>query len=59
VYEAKFIFDDRYCKSVYDFNGIKFFAATVDYLELPEGFVVYGRRVSLSIVESIVTDSEK
>jgi hypothetical protein len=23
VYEAKFIFDDRYCKSVYDFNGIK------------------------------------
>jgi hypothetical protein len=37
VYEAKFIFDDRYCKSVYDFNGIKLFLATVDYLELPVG----------------------
>jgi hypothetical protein len=38
VYEAKFIFDNRYCKSVYDFNGNQIaFAATVDYLELPEG----------------------
>jgi hypothetical protein len=37
VYEAKFIFDDRYCKSVYDFNGNQIaFAATVDYHELPE-----------------------
>jgi hypothetical protein len=37
VYEAKFIFDDRYCKSVYDFNGNQIAFATVDYLELPEG----------------------
>lgn len=38
VYEAKFIFDSRYCKSVYGFNGNQIaFAATVDYLELPEG----------------------
>lgn len=36
-YEAKFIFDDRYCKSVYDSNGNQIvFAGTVDYLELPE-----------------------
>jgi hypothetical protein len=42
VYEAKFIFDDRYCKSVYDFNGNQIaFAATVDYLELPEGIRKY------------------
>jgi hypothetical protein len=37
VYEAKFIFDDRYCKSVYDLMESNCFAATVDYLELPEG----------------------
>jgi hypothetical protein len=41
VYEAKFIFDDRYCKSVYDFNGNQIAFATVDYLELPEGIRKY------------------
>jgi hypothetical protein len=41
VYEAKFIFDDRYCKSVYDFNGIKLLFAAVDYLELPVGIREY------------------
>jgi hypothetical protein len=63
VYEAKFIFDDRYCKSVYDFNGNQIaFAATVDYLELPEGIRKYMEEEYLSfpIVESLlVTDSEK
>ncbi|MFT5963551.1 MAG: hypothetical protein ACI9L6_000253 [Flavobacterium sp.] len=34
VYVAKFILGNRYCKSVYDFNGNQIvFAATVDYNE--------------------------
>jgi hypothetical protein len=62
VYEAKFIFDDRYCKSVYDFNGNQIaFAATVDYHELPEHARNYGRKVStFPIMEALmVTDNEK
>jgi hypothetical protein len=48
VYEAKFIFDDRYCKSVYDFNGIKLLLRLVDYLELPEGIREYMEEEYLS-----------
>jgi hypothetical protein len=63
VYEAKFIFNDRYCKSVYDFNGNQIaFAATVDYLELPERTRNYMEEhyLSFPIVEALlVTDSEK
>jgi hypothetical protein len=61
VYEAKFIFDDRYCKSVYDFNGIKllFAAGRLSWVTSRNSWV-YGRRVLLPIVESLlVTDSEK
>lgn len=61
-YEAKFIFDDRYCKSVYDSNGNQIaFAATVDYLELPEYARVYmeEKYPFFPIMEALmVTDNE-
>lgn len=63
VYEAKFIFDKRYCKSVYDFNGNQIaFAATVDYLELPEGARNYLKEKypTYPIIEALmVTDNKK
>ncbi|MEZ7500326.1 hypothetical protein QO200_16450 [Flavobacterium sp. Arc3] len=62
VYEAKFIFNNRYCKSVYDFNGNQIvFAATVDYRELPEGARKYmeEKYPFFPIVEALmVTDNE-
>lgn len=63
VYVAKFILGNRYCKSVYDFNGNQIvFAATVDYNELPEGARNYMKEKYLSfpIIEALmVTDNEK
>jgi hypothetical protein len=63
VYEAKFIFDKRYCKAVYDINGNQLaFAATIEYLELPEDARTYMKEkyATFPIAESLlVTDSEK
>ncbi|MFQ3173704.1 MAG: hypothetical protein ACI9WT_001565 [Flavobacterium sp.] len=63
VYVAKFILGNRYCKSVYDFNGNQIvFAATVDYNELPEGAHNYMKEKypSFPIIEALmVTDNEK
>jgi hypothetical protein len=63
VYVAKFILGNRYCKSVYDFNGNQIvFAATVDYNELPEGARNYMKEQypSFPIIEALmVTDHEK
>jgi hypothetical protein len=63
VYVAKFILGNRYCKSVYDFNGNQIvFAATVDYLEIPEGARNYMKEKypSFPIIEALmVTDNKK
>lgn len=63
VYQAKFIFDNRYCQAVYDINGNQVvFAATVDYKELPKGARDYmeEKYPTFSIVEALlVTDSKK
>jgi hypothetical protein len=60
VYVAKFILGNRYCKSVYDFNGNQIvFAATVDYNELPEVARNYMKEMypSFPIIEALmVTD---
>jgi hypothetical protein len=59
VYEAKFIFDNRYCKSVI-LMAIKCFWLTVDYLELPEGARKYGRKVStFPIMEALMVTSNQ
>jgi len=63
VYVAKFILGNRYCKSVYDFNGNQIvFAATVDYNELPEVARNYMKEMypSFPIIEALmVTDHKK
>lgn len=63
VYHAKFIFDKRYCQAIYDMNGNQVaFAATVEYLELPEGARNYMTKhyPTFPIIEALlVTDSKK
>jgi len=63
VYHAKFIFDKRYCQAIYDMNGNQVaFAATVEYLELPEGARNYMNEhyPTYPIIEALlVTDSKK
>jgi hypothetical protein len=61
VYEAKFIFDNRYCKSVYDFNGNQIaFAATIDYLNYLKVLVIYGRKVpTFPIMEALMVTSNQ
>lgn len=63
VYEAKFLFDRRYCKAAYDINGNQLaFAATVEYNELPADARKYmeEKYPTFPIAESLmVTDNEK
>jgi hypothetical protein len=63
VYQAKFIFDKRYCQAIYDMNGKQVaFAATIEYLELPEEARNYMNEhyPTYPIIEALlVTDSKK
>ncbi|MFT5252979.1 MAG: hypothetical protein ACI87N_002003 [Flavobacteriales bacterium] len=63
VYQAKFIFDKRYCQAIYDMNGNQVaFAATIEYLELPEEARNYMNEhyPTFPIIEALlVTDSKK